>query len=189
MYRKLQVEIGFSNLSGLFNMASLLAQPLCHCWLITWLKSSQLLSRQYLLHECWVIFLFLATHDVAIQYDITRRYLCTYNCCKLISGAFNFCRMRWVAVKFIWKVFPTGYASDWRVLMLEASQACQSYSLKDAYNVLCDHIIIDPKPDSDWNNEILPKCLETLASWHLEMETILAMVRVWNGQALTTILI
>ena len=48
--------------------------------------------------------------------------------------------------------FLTGYASDWRDLMLETSQACQSSSLKDSYNVPIDYIFIDPEPDSDWNN-------------------------------------
>lgn len=33
--------------------------------------------------------------------------------------------------------------------MLETSQACQSSSLKDSYNVPIDYIFIDPEPDSD----------------------------------------
>lgn len=57
--------------------------------------------------------------------------------------------MRWAPVVFTWTVFLTGYGSNRRDLMLETSQACQSSSLKDSYNVLSDYIVIDPKPDSD----------------------------------------
>lgn len=57
--------------------------------------------------------------------------------------------MRWAPVVFTWKVSLTGYGSNRRDLMLETSQACQSSSLKDSYNVLSDNIVIDPKPDSD----------------------------------------